>query len=96
MHHASAHHHRDRLHALLQAGDAQAVPTALGQRQIDRTAAEKSGFTRIGTTLETSTASRCQQRGQQCADETGADQGSCRGSSAKYAGFAVRSAPTLR
>ncbi len=77
MHHAPAHHHCDRLHPLLQAGYAQAVPTALGQRQIDRPAAEKPGLARVGPPFEDfdGEAALREQGSQQCADEAGADQG---------------------
>ena len=77
VHHAPAHHYRNRLHALLQSGDTQAVPAAFGQREVDRATAEKPGLARIGTALENvdcETALR-QQGSEQGTDEAGTDDG---------------------
>ncbi|KAG1390532.1 hypothetical protein G6F57_022286 [Rhizopus arrhizus] len=51
MHHAPAHHHRARHHLVFHARLAQRVAPALGQRQVDRTAAFIVGHARIAAAL---------------------------------------------
>ena len=52
MDHAPAHHHREPHDFIGQSGQTQAMQTAFGQREIDRTPARVTGLARIGPALE--------------------------------------------
>ena len=77
VHHAPAHHDRKRRDALLQPGDAQPVPAAFGEGEIDRAAAEESRLARVRPAFERLDleAALREQRRQQGADQASTDQG---------------------
>jgi len=75
VHHAAAHHHRALQHVVGEAGFAQRLQAAFGQREIDRAAAHEAGDARVSAFFEDvdgETASR-QLLGQQGADQAAAD-----------------------